>query len=66
MDDVLSDKDLHFQKKYIKPQDVLSKAKRIISRSMRFTYRDAGEGREQDAEASLCSAHPTVTGTFVK
>jgi len=36
---------------------MLSVAKRIDREMMRFAYRDVGEGREQDAEASLRSAH---------
>jgi len=39
---------------------VLSAAKRIDRDMMRFAYKDVGEGREQDAEASLRSAHPTL------
>jgi hypothetical protein len=33
---------------------------------MRFAYMDVGEGREQDAEASLRSAHPTKNRVFIE
>ncbi len=31
---------------------------------MRLAYMDVGQGREQDAEASLRSAHPMSSETF--
>jgi hypothetical protein len=42
---------------------VLSETKRIDREVMRFAYKDVGEGREQDAEASQAQHILRIQGT---